>query len=376
MESYLTAEISGSAVRANLELLREGLRPGTKICAAVKADCYGLGVKLLLGAVSEAADCVAVATPEEAIYLRRLGYERQILTFFAPFAGPDPGEQREALTEQIAEGVTLTVVSAPGLSAIAECARKVGADAEVHVMVDTGMGRSGVPHDRAPELIEQIRSTEGVKLTGLYTHFATSDEDDKTFTRLQLKRFLATVEAVGGHAGLTLHAANSAAAIDLPETHLDMIRPGIAVYGYHPSDQMHNRPPLRPGMRLGGRLMQVKDLPPGGRCGYGLTYGFEGGGRIGLVPIGYADGYPRSLSNRSTMRIRGRDVPVRGRVSMDQTIIDLTDVPDAAPGDEVEILATDPAAAHSVENIARLAETIPNEIVAALGARARRILVD
>ena len=376
MESYLTAEVSGSAVRANLELLRKMLQPGTKICAAVKADCYGLGVKLLLGAVSDAADCVAVATPEEAIYVRRLGYERQILTFFAPFAGPDGPEQREGLSEQIANRITLTVVSAPGLSAVAECARKVGADAEVHVMVDTGMRRSGVPCETARELIEEIRRTDHVKLTGLYTHFATSDETDKAFTKLQLERFLETVEAVGGHAGLTLHAANSAAAIDLPQTHLDMIRPGIAVYGYQPSDEMHTRAPLRPGMRLWGRLMQVKEIPSGGRCGYGLTYEFENGGRIGLVPIGYADGYSRCLSNRSTMRIHGRDVPVRGRVSMDQTIIDLTGVPDATPGDEVEILSTDPTAPHSVENIARLAGTIPNEIIAALGPRARRVLVD
>lgn len=376
MESYLTAEISTSAVRTNLKLLRGRTSPGTKICPAVKADCYGLGVKLLLGTIAEQADYLAVATPQEAIHLRTLGYERPILTMFAPFSRCDGSEQREALSEQIAEGITLTMASSSDLSGIAQCARKVGTDAEIHVMVDTGMHRSGVRYDRAPALIEKIRSTKGIKPTGMYTHFATADEDDKSFTLLQLKRFLETVEAVGGHAGLTLHSANSAAAIDLPETHLDMIRPGIAVYGYQPSDQMHTKLPLRPALRLWGRLMQIKDVPPGGRCGYGLTWAFENGGRIGLVPVGYADGYRRSLSNKATMRIGGRDVPVRGRVSMDQTIIDLTDAPEAQVADEVEIISNDPTAPHCVENIARLAETIPNEIITGLGRRIRRVLVD
>ena len=376
MESYLTAEISASAVRANLELLRSLCAPGTKLCPAVKANCYGLGVDLLLGAISELADALAVATPEEALRLRSLGYERQILTMFSPIAGGNGIYARDALSEQITEGITLTVVSTESLAGIAEAARTVRAEAELHVMIDTGMGRSGIRYNKAPSLIEQIRGTECVRLTGLYTHFATADVADKEFTQLQLKRFLDIVDAVGGHAGLMLHSANSAATIDLPETHLDMIRPGISVYGYQPSDEMNNKPPLRPALRLCGRLMQIKDIPPGEGVGYGQTYTFERGGKIGLVPIGYADGYRRTLSNNATMRISGRDVPVRGRVSMDQTIIDLSDVPQASVGDEVEIISNDPAAPHCVENIARLANTIPNEIITGLCGRVNRVLVD
>ncbi|MCD6303773.1 MAG: alanine racemase, partial [Planctomycetes bacterium] len=191
-----------------------------------------------------------------------------------------------------------------------------------------------------------------------------------------LGRFREVVDALGDSAaGLCLHAANSAATIDLPETHLDMVRPGIAIYGYQPSDQMHAHLALRPAMRLTGRLMQKKTLPAGQSCGYGLTYTFTEPTPVGLVPVGYADGYLRSLSNRATMRIRGQDVPVRGRVAMDQVIVDLSAVPDAAIGDEVEIISNEPADPHSVENLARLCGTIPYELTCRLGNRARRVPV-
>jgi alanine racemase len=238
------------------------------------------------------------------------------------------------------------------------------------------MGRSGVLPEAAPALVSRLRAGGNVCLTGLYTHLATADETDKKYARSQFRRMMGVVESCGGRSGLTLHAANSAATIDLPETHLDMVRPGIAMYGYQPSEDMHNRLPLRPAMRLTGRLMQIKTLPAGSRCGYGLTYAFPRDARVGLVPIGYGDGYFRSLSNRASMRVRGQDVPIRGRVSMDQTILDLTGLPEARVGDEVEILSGDPTAAHSVENLAQLAETIPYELTCRLGRRVRRVLVD
>jgi len=243
-------------------------------------------------------------------------------------------------------------------------------------MIDTGMTRPGVPAGQAPQLIAAARAAPHVKLTGLYTHLAAADEADKTSARGQLAAFDRAVEQSGGRAGLTLHAANSAAAIDLPESHLDMVRPGIAIYGYQPSDEMNTRLPLRPCLRLTGRLMQIKPVPAGSRCGYGLTYEFPRDGRVALAPVGYGDGYLRCLSNRSTVRVRGADVPVRGRVSMDQLILDVTDCPAAEVGDEVEIFSPNPADPHSVENLARLAGTVPYEVTCRLGGRVRRILVD
>ena len=374
--SYLTAEISATAVRENLALLRSRLAPGTKLCAVVKADCYGHGLRTLLGVLSGAADCLAVATPEEAVFLRDLGYERDILLFFTPCAYCDGARADDALGELIAQRVTLTIVSPGELATVARAAARVGSAARVHLKIDTGMGRSGVSHEQAGELISRVRAADGVKLAGLYTHFASADEADKDFTLRQARRLEQVVASAGGPGGLTLHAANSAATIDLPETHLDMVRPGVAIYGYQPSDEMHTRLSLRPAMRLWARLMQVKHVPAGSRCGYGLIHTFQRDSRVGLVPIGYADGYLRCLSNRATMRVRGCDVPVRGRVSMDQVILDLTDVPQAAVGDAVEIFSPDPAAPHSVENLARLAGTIPYEIISRLGRRVRRVLTD
>jgi len=376
MHYHLTAQISASAVRANLALLRECLSPGTKLCAVVKADCYGHCLELLAGVIAQQADCLAVATAQEAISLRRMGYQRQILMFSSPGIWAGDPEPPKLLEQLISENVTLTVVSVAEVSAVAQAARRLGAEADVHVKIDTGMTRSGAAAHAAPGLVENIRRQENLKLTGLYTHFATADEADKSFAREQLRLFLATVDECGGRGGLTLHAANSAATIDLPETHLDMVRPGIAVYGYQPSPQMLNRLPLRPALRLTGTLMQVKDVPAGARCGYGLTHTFAAPSRVGLVPVGYADGYRRCLSNRAVMGVGGADAPVRGRVSMDQTIIDLGKIPAAKVGDEVEIISPDPAAANSVENLALLAGTIPHEITCLLGRRVRRVPAD
>ncbi len=375
MDSYLTAEVSASAVRWNLALLRQRLSRGCKLCPVVKADCYGHGLRALLGVISAEADCLAVATPQEALLLRRLGYRRPVLMFFSARTEDGSPTDRQLLQELIARDVTLTVAAALEVAAIEAAAVRAGRPASVHVKVDSGMGRSGVPAEELAELVAELRARKAVTCTGIYSHLATADETDKQAAQAQLARFEAAVAAAGGGAGLTLHLANSAATIDLPATHLDMVRPGIAVYGYQPSDQMTHRLPLRPAMRVTGRLMQIKTLLAGSRCGYGLTHTFQRDSRVGLVPVGYADGYLRSFSARTTMRVAGRDVPVCGRVSMDQVILDLTEVPAAAVGDEVEIVSPDPAAPHSVENLARLAGTIPYEITCRLGQRIRRVLV-
>ena len=377
MDSYLTAEISASAVRANLSLLREALAPGTKLCAVVKADCYGHGLATLLDAIASEADALAVATAEEAIDVREHGCDCDVLMFFSPCALAGPERLAEVLDELVARRITLTIITPREALAVAEAARRVGEEARVHVMIDTGMGREGAPAEQVPALVRHVREAAGLPLTGLYPHFATADAADKTFTREQLARFRETVGACGPPEGLTLHAASSAGLIDLPETHLQMVRPGIAMYGYQPSDQVQTRLALRPAMRLVARLLLVKPVPADSRCGYGLTYRFDRPSRIGVVPVGYGDGYLRSLSNRTVMRLAGRDVPVRGRVSMDQTIIDLTDSPDAQVGDEVEVISNDATAPNSVENLARLAGTIPYEITCGLSKRrVRRVRVD
>ncbi|HUS47208.1 MAG TPA: alanine racemase [Phycisphaerae bacterium] len=373
--SCLTAEISASAVRDNLAQLRALLPAATKICAVAKADCYGHAIETLLGTITAAADWLAVATPGEALHLRELRYAGPVLMFFPPCSCASAGELSGVLCRLIAAATTLTVTSADELPAIAQAARAVGCKAEVHVKIDTGMCRGGVPAEKAAALVRQVRREHNIHLGGLYTHFASADEADKSSTHEQFRRFMKAVDECGGRGELCLHAANSAATIDVPETHLDMVRPGIAIYGYQPSDEMQTHLPLRPSLRLTGRLMQVKDVPAGSRCGYGLTHTFERAARVGLVPIGYADGYMRRFAGAATVRVGGTDAPVRGRVSMDQIIVELTDLPGTSAGQEVEIISPDPAAPHSVESLARLAGTIPYEITCRLGNRIRRVLV-
>jgi alanine racemase len=394
MESYLTAEISASAVTANIATLRKRLAPGTKMCAVVKADCYGHGLKLLLGVLSANTDCFAVATPEEALVLRGMGYERPVLVFFSACAMSDGKECGDLLTELIRKQVILTVVCGAEVALVAKAAAAVGAVAQVHMKLDTGMGRSGIAAAAAHELAATIRSQKWVKLSGMYTHFAAADELDKAHMLGQLDRFTKAVASCGGHSGLTLHVANSAATIDVPQSHLDMVRPGIAMWGYQPSGEMVNVLPLQPCMRLVGPLMQTRQMPAGSCCGYGLTHKFTRASRVGLVPIGYGDGYFRAFSNKAVMHVCGHDVPIPtdlrsapvhtdlryapicGRVSMDQTIIDLTDIPQAQVGDQVEIISNNPAAPNSVENLAKIAGTIPYELTCRLGNRVRRKLVD
>ena len=376
MEAHLTAEISVSAVRHNLRLLRGCVGADVRICPAVKADCYGHGLELLWPVIAEESDAMAVAGAAEALELRELGYAGELLMFFTPCSLPAGEASGGTLKELMRRNVTLTVVSSTDVEAAVRAAGELGIESPVHIKIDTGMGRSGVGHNAAGELITRVRRERSLRLTGLYTHFATADESDKRRALTQLENFHGAVDTCLGDEDLTIHAANSAAAIDLPVSHFDMIRPGIAVYGYQPSGEMHNVLPLRPCLRLTSLLMQIKDLSPGSSVGYGLTHTFDRAARVGLVPVGYADGYPRGLSGKVSMRIGEVDVPVCGRVSMDQVIVDLTEVPSARIGDEVEVISPDPSAPHSVENLARLAGTIPYEITCGLGRRVRRTAVE
>ncbi len=370
MNGYLQAEISVSAIQHNVKLITDRLAPGVKLCPIVKADAYGHGIRQVLSVLGLAADVLGVAICSEAVGLRRLGWQRPVLMFTTAGAS-----NVDDLAVLIAHDVILTVAAAAEIDLLMEAAKKAGRPAEIHVKIDTGMTRGGIPPAGAPALVHAARHADFLHLTGLYTHFACAEDSDKTVTRSQLRLFLEAVEACGGRQGLTLHAANSAAAIDLPETHLDMIRPGMAVYGYQPAQTLHNVLPLRPALRLTAPIVLVKDVPAGAATGYGMTYRFPSPARVALVPVGYADGYSCAFSDAASMRVRGVDCPVRGRVSMDQTIIEITGVPEAAVGERVEVISNDPAAPHSVANLARLAGTIPYEIITRLGERITRVAV-
>ncbi|MDZ8120442.1 alanine racemase [Pontiella agarivorans] len=369
MKNYLTASISESAVRHNLAALRSLIGERVKLCPVVKDDCFGHGMDVLFPVLTECADGFAVAAPQEALELRRKGCHGFILCFLSAYFD-DFAVQDELVWQEI----TQTVMSKSALDSIRAAAVRVGKTARVHLKVDTGMGRLGVPSEQAPRLIELICETPEVELTGIYTHFATADEADRSATFRQLERFRAILPVAGK--GIRIHAANSAATLDLPDTHFDMVRPGIAVYGCKPSDEIQNSVDLRPCMSVKAKLIAVKRIPAGGCSGYGLTHVYDRDSRVGVVPIGYGDGYFRNLSNKAVVRINGMDAPVRGRVSMDQMTVDVTDIPNVQVGDEVEVISSDPAAPNSVENLARLAGTIPYEITCHIGHSMRHELVE
>jgi alanine racemase len=376
MHNYLMAEISASAVRHNIAQLRNRLAPDVKLCAVVKCNGYGHGQELLLPVVTELADWLGVATPAEAIHLREIGVTLPILVFFSACGTDGLGSLDATLDELLRQRITLTIAAEEEVNVLAEACRRTDCDARVHLMIDTGMTRSGVLPETAPRLVRRLRSNPAMRLTGVYTHLATADEADKAFAREQLARFEACLDQCRVGDAVLRHAANSAAVIDLPEAHYDMVRPGIAVYGYPSSDELCTAPELRPALRLSAHLMQIKTVPAGTGVGYGQTFHFDRESRVGLVPVGYGDGYLRSLSNKAAMRVGGQNAPVVGRVSMDQTCIDVTNVPEARVGQPVEIISPDPAAPNSLQSLARLAETIPYELMCRLGDRVRRKLVD
>ncbi len=368
MKNYLTASISVSAVRHNIALVRERIAPGVKLCPVVKDDCYGHGMDVLYPVLSGLVDGFAVASPHEALALRRRGYKGFVLCLLSAYF-----DELEVQDDLVRQSITQTVMSNTALASIRAAAERVGAAAQVHLKVDTGMGRLGVPVGQAADLIDAIHELADVELTGIYTHFATADESDKTTTLLQLEQFRSIIPCAGN---LVVHAANSAAVIDLPDAHFGMVRLGLALYGYHPSNGLVHGMDLKPCMEVSAQLIAVKHLAKGSRSGYGLTHEYTRDSRVGIVPIGYGDGYFRNLSDQAVVRINGKDAPVCGRVSMDQMTVDVTDIPDAKVGDRVEIISSDPQALNSVENLARLAGTIPYEITCHLGHNIRHVLVD
>ena len=369
MKNYLTASISESAIRYNVGVLRGLIGKDVKLCLVVKDDCYGHGMNVLYPLLAELVDGFAVASPIEALELRQKGYHGFILCFLSAYF-----DDFKVQDELVWQEITQTVMSKSALASIQDSARRVGKTAPVHLKVDTGMGRMGIPAKQAPDLIEAIHASPDVRLTGIYTHFATADEPDQSEVFEQLALFKSILPESDD---IVCHAANSAAIIDFPETHFNMVRPGLSVYGCHPSEYLSNDIGLKPCMSVRAKLIAVKHVRQGSRSGYGLTHEYSRDSRIGIVPIGYGDGYFRCLSGKAIVRINGEDAPVCGRVSMDQMIVDVTDIVDAKVGDEVEVISSDPKAPNCVENLARLAGTIPYEITCHLGHNIlRHVLVD
>ncbi len=380
MKHYLQAKISKSALIHNCNLLRE-LAGGIKLCVAIKANAYGHGVKQCLEAFDEAnVNILAVACIEEAVELRCAKWEKPILILGSEFSIYRDKQQQEIAELIVKNDFRITATQKKDIDVISLQAKRLQKKAYIHLMYDSGMSRMGLGEKEFFELFDYIKRKPEIEIEGLYTHLATADSSDKSFAIAQLndfKRIIAKIKTTANSKIPIIHAANSGATIDIPESRFDMIRPGISIYGYHSSQQMHNKPQLKPALKLISYLTITKRIPKNSYIGYGCTYKAKQDMIIGIVPIGYADGYFRELSNSGKMIIAQQVVPVIGRVSMDQTIVDLTEAIEhnqsISAGSEITIIDNSRTSPNSVENLALLLNTIPNVIVTALNKRIKRI---
>jgi alanine racemase len=346
--------------------------------AVVKANAYGHGmIEITRKALENGADALGVARVQEGIELRKAGVQQSVLIF---------GYTPPALAHKlIGFDLTQTVWSYTTAQALSDVAVSSNKQIKVHLKVDTGMGRLGLlPDCRRPPVTEQnltgnavreaksISSLAGLELEGVYTHFATADSSDKTYAGNQFEIFVDFLNELR-RAGINpplCHAANSAAIIDMPETHLDMVRAGIAIYGLYPSDQVNKgRIDLKPAMTLKSKIVHLKKVSSGFKVSYGCTYQTPKPTIIASIPVGYADGFSRLLSSRGHMLVRGHRAPIVGRVCMDQTMLDVGHIPVVNLEDEVVIFGRQGYESITVDEIAVRLNTINYEIVSALTAR-------
>jgi alanine racemase len=362
----LSATFRPTRVVVDLEAIRHNVRalkpPGSQIMAVVKANAYGHGdVAVARAAVEAGATWLGIATPEEGLALRLAGLEVPILVL----SELPPGSEAIA----IAHRLTPTIYTDMGLARLASAAPGgVG----VHVKIDTGMHRVGIyPPERTLSFLKSVEAT-GLHVEALWTHFAKA-EDDETTTKEQLALFLSLVDDArnAGHHPEILHAANSAAAILHPDSHLDLIRPGIAIYGIPPSPGVGDELELRPALIWRSEVSMVKRLPAGERISYGHLYTLRADSWIATVPVGYADGYPRLASSRADALVGGRRCRVGGNVTMDQLLLDCGDV-EPGPGDEVILLGSQGDQEVSAWELAARSDTLAYEIVSRIGERVPR----
>lgn len=355
------AEIDLGAIAHNLGVVRRVVGSAS-VLAVVKADGYGHGVVPVAARLqAEGVDGFGVALAEEGLELREAGVSAPILVLNGVYGGAHSDVLDAALTPVVYD-----------LGELAEFARAArGRPFGVHLKVDTGMGRLGVVASELEAFLDGFARVPGARIDGLMTHFASADCDPAQ-TREQLERFATAraLVAARGHRPRTVHAANSAAAMAVPEARFDLVRTGIALYGLAPAPKTGEG--LRPAMRLRTEVIAIRDLPAGSPIGYGATFHTSRPSRIATVPVGYGDGLLRSTSNRGQMLVRGQRAQIVGNVSMDLTTLDVTDTGDVAVGDEVVLLGAQGPESISAEEIAGWAGTIMYEVLTNVSRRVPR----
>lgn len=364
------AEINLDNIANNVKAVKKRVGD-TKILAVVKADAYGHGAEEVSKvALYSGASWLGVAALDEALKLRESSiFVPVLLLGYTPEAKAD---------EVILNNLTQTVFSYDMALNFSKAAAKLEKPADIHIKIDTGMGRIGFsPDKKSLEIIYKISKLPGINITGIYTHFAVSDEADKSFTVKQYEKFLYMAENTEKILGRKIikHAANSAAIIDMPEYKLDMVREGIILYGLYPSDYVKKDIDILPCMTIKTAVSFVKEVDKGVSIGYGRTFFTKRKSKIATIPVGYADGYSRALSNKASIIINGKKAPVVGNVCMDQFMADVTDIDGVCPGTPVTLMGEDNGISISADDLAEIQNTISYEVLCGIGKRVPRVYI-
>ena len=362
--------IDHAALRWNLQQVRSKVGSQVKILPMVKANAYGHGaVAAAKTLLSAGADAFGVATVDEGIELRQAGIGVPILVVGGVYA--------DHLDELLSHSLTPALYDLNGLTELQTAVAKRKSSLNIHLKIDTGMGRLGLRTDEIDYWLAKLHALQALKVEGVFSHFSTAESVEGDYTQKQLKIF-AGIAARLRAAGMTplFHFANSAATITQPAAYFDMVRPGIMLYGAYPSPDMMAQITLRPVLSWRTKIIQLKKVPAGTSISYGQTFVTRRESLIATLPVGYADGYQRLLSNRGEALVRGKRAPVAGRVCMDLTMLDVTDIREVQRGDEVVLLGRQNGAEISADEMAGWANTISYEIFTSIGARVPRIHIN
>ena len=365
------AEINMNSLQRNLQTIEGLIPPGVGILAVVKANAYGVGAIPISRAAIKMNRVVglAVATPDEAVELREAGLDGMILVL-APVT-------QEAALQLTKKGVSMTVSSAQGIKAAETAALRVGRKAGIHLKIETGMGRVGfIPGPEFKAALDLLSQCNHLRVEGMFSHFAGSDES-RDYTLFQMARFKTALNqslAAGIRPSL-VHISNSAAILQFPDAAFDVVRPGIMMYGYYPNLALCEKAQLYPVLSLKARISHMKSVDAGTCIGYGMTYKVPEPTTIATIPLGFADGYPRLLSGKASVLIKGRRYPLAGRVCMDQCMVDLKGSSGIAAGDIVTLIGKDGEEEITLYEIAEFSGTIVHEILTGITSRVPRIYI-
>lgn len=368
------AEIDLDAICQNVSAMKKNIAKDTKILAVIKTDAYGHGAIPIAKELENMNDVFgfAVATAEEALDLRKNDIKKPILILGYTF----PGNYEELIKNHI----SMAIFREDSLLEIAQVAKNIGQTASVHIKVDTGMGRIGVrPDDEGINFAGKILENVNLYLEGVFTHFAKADEANKDFTFGQIRKFNDFVKKIEDNYGYSIpmkHASNSAGIIDMKEANMDLVRAGIILYGLWPSDEVSKQKiDLKPALSLYSTIVFLKEIEEGTSVSYGGKFVADKRMKVATIPVGYGDGYPRSLSGKGYVLINGKKAPILGRVCMDQFMVDVTHIEDAKMGDKVTLIGTDLSECITVEELGELADKFNYEFVCGLSKRIPRTFV-